>query len=103
MNSKSVLTILLMMIAATVWFAAAAKDPVPITDDSLVDAVRRKLANDPVVKGAAFAVEVRNGVVTLRGKVEQEKQKERATKVAGKVKGVKSVDNQLSVVGKGPR
>jgi hyperosmotically inducible protein len=65
--------------------------------------VRRKLASDPVVKGGALNVDVKAGVVTLRGKVESQKQKDRATKLSRKVKGVTSVANELAVVGKGGR
>jgi osmotically-inducible protein OsmY len=46
-------------------------------------------------------VEVKDGVVTLRGKVEYEQQKLKAEKVARKVPGVKQVNNELIVVGKG--
>jgi osmotically-inducible protein OsmY len=40
---------------------------------------------------------VKEGAVTLQGKVRTEKAKERATRVTRKVKGVKSVDNQLKI------
>ena len=66
-------------------------------DDVLVDKVRVKLAGDAVVKGANLDVTVKDGVVTLLGKVEQEKQKHRAEHLARKVKGVKSVVNELRV------
>jgi len=46
-------------------------------------------------------VEVKDGVVTLKGKVEYDEQKTKAEKLARKVSGVKRVDNQLVVVGKG--
>jgi len=42
-------------------------------------------------------------VVTLRGTVEEQKQKERAAKLAKKIAGVKSVDNQLTVVQRGEK
>ena len=48
-------------------------------------------------------VEVKDGVVTLRGKVETDQQKTKAAKIAHKISGVKQVDNQLEVVGKGNR
>jgi hyperosmotically inducible protein len=101
MNYRSLIAIVVLILAGATWFAADGKDP--ITDDSIIDAVRRKLTNDPIVKGGAFEVESKAGVVTLRGKVEQEKQRERAARITQKVKGVKSVDNQLTVATKGPR
>jgi len=66
-------------------------------DDEIYDQVRRRLANDPNVKGGAIEVEVRDGVVTLRGKVREEKQKLKAERITRKVKGVKKVVNELRV------
>jgi osmotically-inducible protein OsmY len=74
-----------------------------VSDDQIYDNVRRKLADDQVVKGGAMEVEVKGGVVTLRGKVETDQQRSRAAKIAHKVSGVKDVNNQLEVVGKGNR
>ena len=85
-------------LAASAW--AADKH---VSDDQIYDTVRRKLADDMVVKGGAMEVEVKDGVVTLRGKVESDQQKSKAAKLAHKVSGVKQVDNQLEVVGKGNR
>jgi BON domain len=73
------------------------KDPPPVTDDTITDQVRIKLASDPIVKGGALNVEVKQGVVTLSGAVEQDKQKEKAEKIARKVKGVKQVVNNLEI------
>jgi osmotically-inducible protein OsmY len=67
------------------------------SDDRIYDEVRRKLAADSVVKGGGFEVEVKEGVVTLRGKVREEKQKRKAERVTKKVKGVKSVVNELRI------
>jgi hyperosmotically inducible protein len=69
----------------------------PVTDDSIVDQVRIKLANDDVVKGGALQVDVKQGVVTLAGSVEELKQKEKAERVAKKVKGVKQVINNITL------
>jgi osmotically-inducible protein OsmY len=75
----------------------AAKDPPPVNDDTITDQVRIKLASDPIVKGGALQVEVKQGVVTLSGAVELDKQKEKAEKIARKVKGVKQVVNNLEI------
>ncbi len=77
--------------------AAFANAGAPVSDDAIFDNVRRKLANDPDVRGGAFDVSVKDGVVTLKGKVEKEKYRQRAEKVAKKVKGVKQVVNQLQI------
>jgi osmotically-inducible protein OsmY len=68
-------------------------------DDRIYDEVRRILANDVDVKGAGFEVAVKNGVVTLNGRVHTEKAKIKATTLTKKVKGVVSVDNQLKMFG----
>ena len=69
-----------------------------VPDDLIYDLVRQKLAGDKDVKGGALTVDVKNGVVTLSGNVQAEKQKDKAERLAHKVKGVKSVVNQIKVV-----
>lgn len=66
-------------------------------DDRIYDEVRIKLVRDSEVKGGAFTVEVKDGVVTIKGVVEKEKARQKAEKLAKKVKGVKSVINKLEV------
>jgi len=68
-------------------------------DDRIYDAVRTKLANDIDVKGGGLDVAVKNGVVTLRGRVHDEKAREKAEKITKKIKGVVSVTNELHLVG----
>lgn len=67
------------------------------SDDHIYDKVRLRLAGDPAVNGGALQVEVKDGAVTLRGNVKNEKAREKAEKHAKKVKGVKSVTNELKV------
>ena len=69
------------------------------SDDRIYDAVRQRLANDPDVKGADLDVAVKNGVVTIKGTVSDERAKEKAEKIAKKVKGVTRVENLLKVFG----
>jgi osmotically-inducible protein OsmY len=66
-------------------------------DDRISDQVRMRLATDADVKGGALEVTVKDGLVTIKGRVDTEKGKARATKLAKKVKGVKDVDNELVV------
>ncbi|MBI3683253.1 MAG: BON domain-containing protein [Acidobacteria bacterium] len=66
-------------------------------DDRIYDQVRLKLTNHPDVKGGAIEVTVKEGVVTLAGKVRTEKARQKAEGLAGKVKGVKKVINHLQV------
>jgi hyperosmotically inducible protein len=72
----------------------------PITDDAVYNQVRIKLADDPVVKGGGLVVDVKQGVVTLSGTVELQGQKDKAAKVAKKVKGVKEVINHIELKNK---
>ena len=88
---------ILVALTLFVFFAVALIGAEPITDESLYDNVRIKLANDRTVGGGNIQVKVTNGVVELSGTVKQEKQKQQAEKVAKKVKGVKSVENKLRV------
>ena len=69
----------------------------PVTDDIINDQVRVKLASDAEIGGMAIDVDVHEGVVTLKGKVRTDKMRSKAEKVAKKVKGVTSVNNQLAV------
>jgi len=66
-------------------------------DDRIYDEVRMKLAADPVVGRGAVDVVVKDGAVTLSGKVHTDKQKQKAERLAKKVKGVTSVVNNLKV------
>lgn len=88
-------------IAVAVLFAggfAAAQNHAPSSpDDRISDQVRMRLATDPDVKGGALDVSVQSGIVTLKGRVDSDKGKSKATKLAKKVKGVKDVDNELTV------
>lgn len=84
-----------MFLAVLIPVALAQK--APVNDDTIYDQVRLKLASDPDVRGGGFDVQVKDGVVTLKGRVDKESFKQRAEKLTKKVKGVKSVVNQLLV------
>jgi len=94
MSPKKVL--LSFAVAASLW--AANKGPV--SDDTLNDKVKLKLAADTDVKGSALGIDVKEGVVTLSGKGETEKQKAKAEKLTRRISGVKSVENRIWVVHK---
>lgn len=84
-------TLLLMQVC----FAAGQKPA--MTDDTIADQVMLKITSDPVVKGGALKVDVKQGVVTLSGAVELPKQRDKAEKLARKIKGVKSVVNNIEI------
>jgi osmotically-inducible protein OsmY len=89
-----VISILLIALIAVPLLVAQAK---PTSDDRIYNDVRSKLADDPDIKGAAIDVTVKNGVVTLKGRVGDAIARDKATKVAKKAKGVTMVDNQLKL------
>lgn len=71
-----------------------------VIDDSRVTAkVKSALIDSADTKAHDIKVETKAGVVQLSGFVENEAQKSAATKVAQAIKGVKSVQNNLSVKG----
>jgi osmotically-inducible protein OsmY len=67
----------------------------PSSDDELHDKVIARLAADRDVKGGGIDVEVKDGVVTLSGKIREQRQKVKAERIARKVPGVKQVINRL--------
>jgi hyperosmotically inducible protein len=77
--------------------AGLAADKTPKTDDAISDLVRLRLASDPEVKGGALDAVSKGGVVTLTGVVETQRQKDKAAKLAKKVKGVKQVVNNITL------
>jgi osmotically-inducible protein OsmY len=84
-----------LLLSGGVWTQAALADQK--TDDRIYDQVRMRLTTDQDVKGGGFEVSVKDGVVTIKGRADSERGKDRAAKLAKKVKGVKEVDNQLQV------
>jgi hyperosmotically inducible protein len=95
---KSFLGILVLFVAmCTPTLLAQDAKPSAAADNKIQDQVRMKLAQDQDVKGGALDVDVKDGVVVLKGRVDTDRAKARAGKIAKKVKGVKDVDNELVV------
>jgi osmotically-inducible protein OsmY len=97
MKTNTLLSLFLMAVMFMLPIVVMAADK-PVSDDLIYDLVRQKLAGDQVVKGGALTVEVKAGAVTLSGNVGSDKQRTKAEHLAHKVKGVKSVVNQIKVV-----
>lgn len=91
---KRFLAVLLTLLLSGVLALAA---PDQQNDDRIYDEVRRRLANDPDVKGGALECDVKDGVVIIRGEVNNEKARQKAERLARKVKGVTKIDNQLRI------
>jgi hyperosmotically inducible periplasmic protein len=67
-----------------------------IEDASITAKVKAALLASSYVQGSVISVRTEQGHVTLKGKVLDEKQIDRAVQIARAVTGVKDVDNQLS-------
>ena len=88
------LALLLLVILAMPMLVAQQKT---VSDDAISDDVRQRLASNADVRGAALDVTVKDGVVTIKGRVHTEKGRKKATEITKKVKGVVNVDNQLKL------
>ena len=93
MNSKICAALAILFLLAGVCLAADK----PISDDLIVDQVRIKLSADAEVKGGALVVDSKQGVVSLSGAVESQRQKDKAARLAKKIKGVKQVINNIEI------
>jgi cytoskeletal protein RodZ len=69
-----------------------------VPDDSAVRAaIDKKLSNDPNFSSLGIVASVANGKVTLTGTVKTESLKDQAERAVRNVKGVKAIDNQITV------
>ena len=67
-------------------------------DSTIQDAIDKRLADDPELSTLGITASVLNGKVMLMGTVKTEALKTQVEKLVKQVKGVKSVDNQISVI-----
>jgi hyperosmotically inducible protein len=93
MNSKICAVLAILFFLAGICLAADK----PVSDDLIVDQVRIKLSADAEVKGGALGVDSKQGVVTLSGTVESDRQKSKAASLTKKIHGVKQVINNIDV------
>ena len=89
--------LILSLLVPQIAIVSAVAAEKPTTDDYISDSVRQKLAVDQVVKGGDLDVQVKDGVVTISGKVHEQKQKDKAERLAKRVHGVKSVVNNIKI------
>ena len=92
-SDMRLLSLFLTVLLLTATLTAAAN----LSDDAIFDQVRLKLANDRDVGGANITVVVHNGAVELTGSVRKEIVRSKIEKLTKKVKGVKSVTNNIKV------
>lgn len=76
----------------------APAQPKPLVDDTTIATrLRAALLAEPAMRGSNIAIAVDDGEVELRGTVPTETALRKATAVAGKISGVRTVKNQLKV------
>lgn len=68
-----------------------------IDDSAITAAVKSQLLHNKVVDGTSVSVETLNGTVMLSGFAKSANERSTAEMLAGKVKGVRAVKNQLVV------
>jgi hypothetical protein len=66
-------------------------------DGTIQTAIDKKLSNDPAFSSLGIIASVVNGKVTLTGTVKSEALKSQIERAVRNVKGVKTVDNQITV------
>ncbi|MCE9639251.1 MAG: BON domain-containing protein [Betaproteobacteria bacterium] len=76
--------------------SGAASDQ-PVSDTWITTKVKAKLAEDKQVKGRNISVKTVNGVVQLSGFAGSADEVSKAASLAGDIKGVKSVNNDIKV------
>lgn len=76
---------------------ATERDGRKLSDQEIAEAVKRELGYDEMVASDGVKVRSLDGVVALTGTVPHLLAKERATKIAAAVRGVRSVSNRLDV------
>ncbi|HEY9530114.1 MAG TPA: BON domain-containing protein, partial [Burkholderiales bacterium] len=72
--------------------------PKPDPNAELAKRVRQALESEAKIQAAAIDVTAADGNVTLWGTASSAGERSRAAQVAGKVQGVKAVENKISVV-----
>ncbi len=77
--------------------SAAKKTGSVLTDAEITSAVKTKFMADKTVSAMAINVDTDHGVVTLKGDVKSDAEKQQALKIARDTKGVRSVVDQLTV------
>jgi osmotically-inducible protein OsmY len=66
-------------------------------DAALVAKIKSKMALDDMISARDINVDVRDGVVTLKGSVGTEQQQQRAVQLARETEGVVSIDDRLAI------
>jgi len=90
--------VLFMVLALAACQTPAGRSTGEVVDDATITTeVKAKLIADSVTKGLAVSVQTFEGAVTLIGAVDTERQKAKAAEIARGVKGVKKVNNLVTI------
>jgi hyperosmotically inducible periplasmic protein len=90
--------VLFMVLALTACQTPAGRSTGAVVDDATITTeVKAKLLGDSLTKGLAVTVQTFEGAVTLIGAVDTEQQKAKAAEIARSVKGVKKVNNLVTI------
>ncbi len=87
----------ILLSALVTLFSTLALSQVPLDDVDIADAIEDQFRFDHAINVNKIDVEVLDGIVTLEGTVQNLKAKERATRVAELVKGVRAVSNLITI------
>lgn len=99
MNTKNIF----VTVVAAIVLAACVSTPTQestgeyIDDATITTKVKTRLLSSKETSGTAISVETYKGSVQLSGFVDSEAEKHRAGEIAAAVKGVKEVENKLTV------
>jgi hypothetical protein len=78
--------------------STASAGPAPAAGPTLQSVVYERIREDNKILQQGFAVSVKNGVIELTGRVDNLLSRDRATRVAEVVRGVRAVDNRMEIV-----
>jgi osmotically-inducible protein OsmY len=87
----------LLSLLAAAPAAGQSRPPATAADGRVATEIERRLSADREVNAQNVTIYVRNGVVTLTGRVPEDAARREAKRVAGNVPGVSHVQNDISV------
>lgn len=90
--------VFLLVIALASCQTPAGRSAGQVVDDATITTeVKARLLGDSLTKGFAVSVQTFEGTVTLIGSVDTAQQKAKAAEIAGTVRGVKKVNNLVTI------
>ena len=96
----SALILIVIAVAGATGAAAQSRTVGQVIDDtSITTEIKAKLTADTLSNLTKIGVNTRNGVVTLTGDVDSLERKARAVQIAGSVKGVRGIVDNIQVAG----